>query len=128
MSNIERFEDDAARILGHLYKVFPVLTDIDARAMSEAGQPSRRFGEAIAGLYWLEDAGYISVRERQASGCLGATLTPLGLHLLGRDSGEDHEMPAPGALLIRYVAEGKSSLARDTVRSILAAGMKAGMK
>ncbi len=127
-SNIERFDEIAAKTLARLYENFPVPTalmvgqygveigddnwdDPDALAAAEF---------VIASLQWLNEAGYIRFSEvRHPFGVMDAVLTARGLEVLKAipESLTGHTL---GELLVDGVKTGGKELALEAIRQVFA--------
>lgn len=87
-SNIEQFDEYAARIFALLYEAFPVPRDIDALELSgrpdvdENGMPQEEAEIAISTLHWLREAGYVWYENETGYGALNVVLSAKGLELL----------------------------------------------
>ena len=136
MSNIDRFDEYAAVVLGRPYERFPVKTDLDVRRITghtgtngfgavcaPDGRESREAEIAWATIEWLADTGYLRTAASTAPVRFhGCVLTAEGLKLLKAVPGSVRAAETAGDQIVRFVREGALGLARDLVRGLLAPG------
>lgn len=92
MSNIDKFDEYAGRILGLLYNSFPVPMDLAvpevldlAEMYNDGGLPpecDEDFSIAACTISWLQDAGYINFKGSNGCDFFLSVLTEKGLEVL----------------------------------------------
>jgi len=137
-TNIELFDEYAARVLSQLYEQFPVKTGIDVRKLtghvdtneygailSPDGQRSRQAEIAYATIEWLVETGYIRCKKAAPPyGYSQCVLTAKGLEILKATPASVQSGKTIGDRLVQFVREGALDLAGDAVKAALAAGIK----
>lgn len=136
MSNIELFDEYTARILAQLYEAFPRKAHLDARAlcghdtidefgqvMNDAGRPSAHFEVALATIDWLQETGYVRVRQMFQYGADGAVLTAQGLLVLKASPESLNASEAIGDKISRNVKAGAIGAAKEAAKAAITAGV-----
>ena len=141
MENIERFNVLAGATLGLLYESFPVPRDLDlsqdykceavvSKAMRRVVLSRQEEDEAnfiYATVRWLQQAGYITFAEerRFPLGFRGGILTAKGLEALQAiPDAINPDKKSAGQILAEHIKTGTGDYVRETVKAVLAAGVK----
>lgn len=129
MSNIELFDEYAAKIFAVVYETFPEKTPVDCLRISESmdvdeyGRASREANICRATLEWLCESGYLRCGEESGYFRM-ATLTPKGLECLKVvPSSLDGNTPI-GERLVGMLKNGSKQSAVALVRTLLTEGFR----
>ena len=135
MTNIDLFDEYAARIFAELYQSFPVKRSLNANQLSghhefnefgvvvnENGEPSKQFEIAHGTIQWLWETGYIRGDSVSQTGMFNAVLSPVGLAVLKATPASLTAEVSTGEKLTTLVKDGAFDTAKDLVKSALTAG------
>lgn len=127
-SNIDRFNELAARILADLYRAFPLprnLTCADYNitpVLNEQDQLDDASQFFMATVRWLSASGYLRYDHENCVLVWDAVLTPKGLEALCTVPEALAGQPPLGERLNTAAIEGSKTLLAETVKAVLAAG------
>lgn len=135
ISNIERFDEITAQVLGRLYEEFPLPIYLPAAdfitsatcycdaVCADVPSPDARFFEAS--VVWLGDTGYLRYEEhmRQVAGFRDIVLTARGLEVL-KSIPESLSGQTLGERLVAGAKTGGKELALEALRQTLAFGSR----
>ncbi|MFG0584717.1 hypothetical protein ACF8C1_15905 [Pseudomonas sp. zjy_9] len=142
--NIERFNEMAGKVLGHLYLNFPAPTSFDAETiglpmgrkvhfLDSSGQAAtivdtgsvtveeEFFGHTVR---WLRDSGYLTFSGNYISAFASVVLTSKGLEVLNAVPESIKGGPSLGEQLSDATKSGAAELLRSVTSEALALGTK----
>ena len=133
-SNIERFDEITAQILGRLYQEFPLPVYLPAADFvssatcycdaicGDTPSPEARFFEAC--VVWLGETGYLRYKEHlyQLAGFRDAVLTAKGLEVLKAIPDSLGGKQTIGEQLVSAAKAGATDLLKEGVKAALAQG------
>lgn len=135
MSNINKFDEYAGRVLGMLYESFPV--PIDVNVGDALGFPDMYHGTGIppemsadahiaaCSVSWLADTGYIKMSGGNSDEFFDLTLTEKGLEVLKAVPDSLTQQSSP---LGKQIATAAKSGAKETLRSLVNQALAVGVK
>lgn len=129
--NIERFNQNAAKIFSLLYESFPVPRSIDVREIDIDAELSEATGEltpagevAHATFIWLEGSGYITFRKNMEVLFTECVLTAKGLEVLNAIPSSLSTSQTVGEFVSKAVKAGAAESVSSAVKFIFAKGIE----
>lgn len=137
-NNIEMFDEYVSKILGQLYRSFPIPEFLDGRKLSgdeeldnfgmvmgANGLQSKGFEVCIATIAWLREEGLISTKDGNGYGYSECVLTAKGLAVLKSTPESLKSKMSLGDALVAALRTGSKSAAAEMGK--IAVGVGAGL-